>query len=133
MISKPNPVQCLKHYLNREFKYFKLPRISNSVGKLLLLSPQDVFRQVRFIRIVESLSDAKLFDGFAVSEADHLHRRVKGHGILQKLAVEERDSSLDTPGQHTLVGTQAIILVKIFNLMNKNRNTYNEKNIKRTV
>lgn len=113
------------------------PAVSDTVRELLLLSPEDLIRQVGLrlgiVRGIEGLAQDVLLD---VVLGDHLRFGVDVHASLQELQktlvsksythssrqdenyrpyllVQERHTSLETPSGSRLVGTQAVSQVQV--------------------
>ena len=80
------------------------PGVAHAIGKLLLLAPQHLVRQVAR----KGLPQDPLLD----AAGGHLPGRVHRHGHIQEFLVEEGNPGFDPPRRHGLVGPQAVELVK---------------------
>mmetsp|Transcript_21308 Transcript_21308/g.49474 ORF Transcript_21308/g.49474 Transcript_21308/m.49474 type:complete len:226 (-) Transcript_21308:910-1587(-) len=94
------------------------PRITNPITKLFLLSPQHFLGQVCSVtRQVEGLPEDPFLDSrLARRIPAHLLLRVETHRHLHESAVKERYSAFYTPGKQCLVGSQAVVQVKLTHL-----------------
>mmetsp|Transcript_91067 Transcript_91067/g.152539 ORF Transcript_91067/g.152539 Transcript_91067/m.152539 type:complete len:450 (-) Transcript_91067:301-1650(-) len=93
------------------------PIIAYSIRELLLLAPENVFRQVWPLGVIKSLAqDILLQSGVhaigPLLEVDHLLPGVDVHAHVKERFVQERNTSLQTPGLCRFVGPQHIPLMK---------------------
>lgn len=78
------------------------PTISHTVTELFFLAPGDAGRE----HIRKGFAQDFLFDDFSRS---HFYFGIELHGHIQKLFVEERDTSFHTPCCEALIGAKAIV------------------------
>ena len=78
------------------------PTIPHTVTELFFLAPGDAGRE----HIRKGFAQDFLFDDFSRS---HFYFGIELHGHIQKLFVEERDTSFHTPCCEALIGAKAIV------------------------
>ena len=81
------------------------PAVTDTVGELLLLSPEDRLGQ----EADKGFPEDPFLDG---RTGTHLGGGIKSHGHIKEFLVEERHTPLDTPGGQALVGSQAVVKVE---------------------
>mmetsp|Transcript_5240 Transcript_5240/g.7752 ORF Transcript_5240/g.7752 Transcript_5240/m.7752 type:complete len:358 (+) Transcript_5240:336-1409(+) len=105
------------HLLLRDGFQVIHPSVSNSITKLLLLSPQNLLGKVWIIRCIKSLTNRPFLNPRIrrtdpLTLLNHFLFRCQIHGRFQKVRIQKRNAGLDTPCTHGLVASQTVIHVK---------------------
>lgn len=91
------------------------PAVSDTITELLLLSPENVFGEVRFRAGlafgVEGFAEDVFLDALALD--DHLLLWVDVHGGFEELLVEEWDAGFESPCGSGFVGAQTICEMQV--------------------
>mmetsp|Transcript_15412 Transcript_15412/g.31337 ORF Transcript_15412/g.31337 Transcript_15412/m.31337 type:complete len:562 (-) Transcript_15412:323-2008(-) len=100
------------------------PSVSDTITKLLLLSPQNIRRQIRIIGSVKRLpNDILLNPRILLLDIrplhDHLFLRIQIHRHLEKIGIQKGRSRFHSPSRHGLIATQAIVHVKPADLIHR--------------
>ena len=82
------------------------PTVTHTIAELLFLSPGNFGRQ----HICKGFTHNLLFHRSAWT---HLGLRIGTHGDIEELLVEERHTPLNTPSTQALVGTKAVVEIKL--------------------